>query len=199
LYAHKPSTSNSPNISLTTFHLPLYLVTSQPLPIMNHVNSNDMTIPVATSSVDDMSDPTTKSNPFPFLRLPSELRNLVYSSTLPKPNTAIFLRYNPTTTEDGRGVFALINVNKQVRAEFRLLLMNDAHNWNLRVCFTDYPAFVKTFFPPDSTKPRPLNVRVYIEIDNYRTTRSYDMRPLMLAKATTRGLQLKVYRPQLKV
>ena len=61
--------------------------------------------------------------------------------------------------------------------------------------FNQYPAFVKTFFEPESMPTRPLRVRVCLENDNVWQTQSYNMLPLMLAKATSRGVSLQIDLP----
>jgi hypothetical protein len=56
----------------------------------------------------------------------------------------------------------------------------------------DYPAFVAFFFGPDFQFSRPLRVQIKVE-NRVQHTFSWDMKPLILAEATTPGLDLMLY------
>jgi hypothetical protein len=129
--------------------------------------------------------------PFRFLDLPSEIRNKAYDSILCDREPNVRLKKVEQGTDMKHNFFGLANVNRQLRAEFGPLRMS---NMGYIVPLIHYSAFVATFFRPISRYPRPLRVRIEIGLSQVGHDFSWDMKPLMLAKATTPGLHLIVTR-----
>jgi hypothetical protein len=128
------------------------------------------------------------SKPFPFLDLPGEIRNKIYEFIIRSRDPIIRLKKVHRGT-DAHSFFGLANTNKKLRAEFGPLLMSGIR---FHVQLLDYPAFVAFFFGPDFQFSRPLRVQIKVE-NRVQHTFSWDMKPLILAKATTPGLDLMLY------
>jgi hypothetical protein len=132
------------------------------------------------------SSATADTASFPFLKLPAELRNHVYAFLLAALPKLVPLR-DPDASASARGsdFFALGSAKKQLRIEFWPLLLRTV---KMQLHLRDLPSFINTFYRPNAGGPRPLHVRVNVDVESGFT---WDMRPLMLAKATTRGLHLE--------
>jgi hypothetical protein len=132
---------------------------------------------------------TTIAKPFRFLDLPAEIRNKVYDFVLCGRESNFRLNKIAERTDTSHSSIGLAEANKQLHAEFGPLR---ASNMGYIVPLIDYPAFVATFFGPNSEYPRPLRVRIEIGLSGVDYDFSWDMKPLMLAKATTSGLRLTI-------
>jgi hypothetical protein len=139
-----------------------------------------------TMSNASTSSATAGTTSFPFLKLPAELRNHVYALVLAAlPKLVALRRPDASANVRGSNYFALGSASKQLRIEFWPLLLGTA-KLQPRLC--DFPGFIDTFYRPDAGGLRPLHVRVNVDVESCFT---WDMRPLMLAKTTTRGLHLE--------
>jgi hypothetical protein len=126
--------------------------------------------------------------PFPFLVLPAKIRNKVYFFVTLGRIPIVRLR-NVSSGTDSISLFGLANANKQLRVDFLPLLMS---NIEITVQLSDYPAFLTTFYGPGFEFPRPIRVRIAANAGGAGHLTSWDVMPLILAKATAPGLRLMV-------
>jgi hypothetical protein len=131
------------------------------------------------------------SRPFPFLNLPAELRNRVYDAIIKDLPPFAKLTHDPSNVGCQTGFLGLVTANKQLRAEFHAMLMAKI---KMEVALRDHIEFFNTFFPTKTKLlqlPRPLHVWVTVDRES-RDAGVWDMRPFLIAKATTLYLHLDV-------
>jgi hypothetical protein len=69
-------------------------------------------------------DLSTRSPAFPFLLLPSELRNRVYDLALPESQSETKLKHKSWRTEESQEFSCIMGVSKQARVEFGPFVMS---------------------------------------------------------------------------
>jgi hypothetical protein len=134
------------------------------------------------------ASPTDKS--LQFLRLPPEIRNQIYDLTLPNSNIFVRLKHLNADSSLSTEFFGLANANKQIRAEYRPLLIEGI---KIQLRLRDYPDFIKTFYEVGSPRPQPLLVQISVGIEDVPNSAfTCNKRPLILARASTRRLHLSL-------
>jgi len=146
--------------------------------------------PTPAFNSDDSANPTiAEPKAFPFFCLPAELRNNVYAFILEHVKKTISLKHVNSGTNETCSYFGLSTANKLVRAEFRPLLMDRI--FKIKIRLRDYPDFVDTFYRSGGKEVKPLKVEILVGVEERLGPFRWGMTPLMMARASTRGLCLK--------
>jgi hypothetical protein len=139
--------------------------------------------------------------PFPFLRLPAELRNQFYEYTASDIVDQLYSRRDDRTRlyRDSRrflrrchsGHFGLTLVSRQIRAEVLPLFQPPIpYKPHVVTKFRDLTVFLDTFFPSfRPTKASITKMSVEITLGDVAVLREYDMLPLIRAKAVRRSVE----------
>lgn len=146
-----------------------------------------------TAAAKELRQISTPSNsageqkPFPFLRLPAEIRNRIYEYAT--ADIPLRLRHSlPFHDRDRKqGYIGLNTVCRQVRAEFHPLFYRDCVVL-IKLC--DFRSFLRTFLSAAAINDTPIT-NLYVKVDHYHLSQreDWDILPLLQAKALKRHQQ----------
>lgn len=129
---------------------------------------------------------TLDTKPLPFLLLPAELRNRVYQYLTQSSNRIVQLK-RTSNTNGTWDMLVFANSNKQLRAERRPFIFD---KFTVKFFLPDYLTFMDT----SHGFGNPLLRIILFMPRDLGTSCTMDLRPVLLAKAMIRGLQIDIAR-----
>jgi hypothetical protein len=142
-----------------------------------------------SSTSKSSSQTRNKDKDSPLLRLPGELRNRIYELALPGPRSVVHLTQVLPGQPGGYKHFGLVNINRQIQAEYRPMLLRRV---KIELIFQAYPAFDNTFYAHGTKFLQPLNLDVVVSREDNRSGSTWVLRPLMLRARTVEGLRVRL-------
>jgi hypothetical protein len=113
----------------------------------------------------------------PLLRFPGEPRNRIYELALSGPHSVVHLKQVLPGQLGGYKHFGLVNVDRQIQAEYRPMLLDRV---KIDLLFQAYPAFDNTIYAHVTKFLQPLSLDVVVCHENSGSGSTCDICPLML-------------------